>query len=59
MDKKYRWKLQILWAGDWRTIMESDDRRILVEYADSCSGDVQLRITDTLEEVKQNGRKRH
>ena len=54
---KYRWQLQILWGGDWRTIMESDDRRILTEYARKCGRDLQMRIHDTNEEVKTNGRR--
>jgi len=56
MDKKYRWQLQIMWGGDWRTIMESDDRRILTEYAERCRKDLRMRIRDT-EEVKKDGRR--
>ena len=57
MDKKYRWKLQILWGGDWRTIMESDDRKMLAEYARQCPDDLELRIIDAEEEVKARGRR--
>ena len=57
MDKKYHWRLEILWAGEWRTIMESDYRRDLVEYASRCAEDLNLRIVDSLEEVKKNGRR--
>ena len=59
MDKKYQWKLQILWAGGWRTIMESDKRAVLSAYMESCPEGLQLRIIDTTEEVKPNGRRRH
>jgi len=57
MNRQYRWKLQIYWAGDWRTIMEHDDRHVLVEYAQSCAEDLQLRIIDTQEEVKARDRR--
>ena len=50
-----RWKLQVFWAGDWRTIMESDDRITLAKYARSCPDDLQLRIIDAEEEVKAHG----
>lgn len=60
MNEKYLWKLQIYWCGNWRTIMESDDRRELAQYAEQCADDVQLRIIDTTtEEVKAHGRRRH
>ena len=50
-----RWKLQVFWAGDWRTIMESDDRVMLAKYARSCPDDLRLRIIDAEEEVKAHG----
>ena len=56
MDKR-RWKLQVFWCGDWRTIMESDKRYELAQYAESCPDDLKLRIIDTTEEVKSNGRR--
>ena len=56
-EKKYRWKLQIYWAGDWRTIIQSDKRLDLVQYANSCSEDIELRIIDAEEEVKARGRR--
>lgn len=57
MDRSKRWKLQIYWSGDWRTIMESDKRYELVQYAETCPGDLELRIIDATEEVKSNGRR--
>jgi hypothetical protein len=57
MDKKNRWKLQIFWCGDWRTIMESDDRHILMEYAQTCAEDTKLKILDTSEEVSKRDRR--
>lgn len=56
-DKKFRWKLQIFWSGEWRTIMESDTRKILAEYAGQCNKDLELRIIDAEEEVKPRGRR--
>ena len=56
-DKKFRWKLQLFWYGDWRTIMESDDRKILAEYAQRCPKDLELKIIDAEEEVKAHGRR--
>lgn len=59
MDKKKRWKLQIYWDGDWRTILESDARHELVTYANSCAEDLEIRIIDSSEEeVKKHGRRR-
>ena len=58
MDKKYRWKLQIYWDGNWRTVLESEKRIELSRYAESCPEDLQLRIIDSTEEVKANGRRR-
>lgn len=57
MDKKFRWKLQVYWAGGWRTIIESDKRYELVQYADTCPDDLELRIIDSTEEVKKDGRR--
>jgi hypothetical protein len=57
MDRKKRWRLQILWGGDWRTIMESDERHMLVEYASRCADDLEMRIQDTNEDVKKNDRR--
>lgn len=59
MDKKKRWKLQILWCGDWRTILEADDRHILTDYANVCSDDVEMRILDTMEEEVNKRDRRH
>ena len=56
-DKKYRWKLQLFWYGEWRTIMESDSRKILAEYAGQCGKDLELQIIDAEEEVKPRGRR--
>ena len=59
-EKKYQWKLQIFWAGGWRTILESDKRKELVDYAAQCPEDLEMRIIDTTtEEVKAHGRRRH
>lgn len=56
-DKK-EWRLQIYWQGGWRTIMDSDNRKELVEYARSCPEDLQLRILNkNEEEVKARGRR--
>ena len=57
MDKKYRWKLQIYWDMEWRTVLESDKRSELSRYAESCSEDLELRIIDSTEEVKSHGRR--
>lgn len=57
MDKNRRWKLQIFWGGDWRTILESDDRHDLTEYAQHCAEDLQLRIQDAEEEVRKRDRR--
>ena len=57
MINSKRWKLQVYWSGGWRTIMESDKRHELVQYAESCPGDLELRIIDAMEEVKSNGRR--
>jgi hypothetical protein len=57
MDKKRHWKLQIFWCGDWRTILESDDRHDLTEYAEHCAEDLQLRIQDAEEEVRKRDRR--
>ena len=46
-----------MWGGDWRTIMESDDRKMLAEYARQCLDDLELRIIDAEEEVKARGRR--
>jgi hypothetical protein len=54
-ENKYRWILQILWDGHWRTIMEHEERKVLVEYAYSCPRDLELRIIDSTEEVKAHG----
>ena len=56
-ERKPRWKLQIFWGGDWRTIMENENRVELAQYASSCPDDLQLRIIDTEEEVKARGRR--
>lgn len=57
MTGSKRWKLQVYWGGGWRTIMESDKRQDLVQYAESCPADLELRIIDATEEVKSNGRR--
>lgn len=58
MNKQKKWKLQVFYGGDWRTIMEGDARHELVEYANSCAEDVQLRIIDSSEEeVNKHGRR--
>ena len=55
---KTRFELQIYWQGGWRTILKNDSRKPLAEYAQSCSGENQLRIIDTEEEeVKRHGRR--
>ena len=60
MDKRKRWKLQVFWANDWRTIIESDARHELVEYTQSCAEDLQFRIVDNDEEEgEKHGRRRH
>ena len=57
-EKKYLWKLQIYWQGGWRTIMGSDKRSDLSEYASKCPNELEMRIIDTTqEEVKSNGRR--
>lgn len=58
MDKK-RWKLQLMWSGSWRTILESDKRTELSDYARTCPDDLEMRIIDSTEEEKNNGRRRH
>jgi len=57
MTKGKQWKLQIHWGGKWRTILENDDRKPLVEYAEICPDHLRLRIIDSKEE-KEDGRRR-
>ena len=55
MDRKCRWMLQIYWHGKWKTIMEHNERHVLVQYADSnTANDVNMRIIDALEEEKRS-----
>lgn len=57
-DKKWRWILQIRWAGEWRTLWGCDKRVDLVQYIEQCPPDLELRITDSLEEeVNARGRR--
>ena len=57
MTKDKPWKLQIYWHGGWRTILESEYRKPLVEYAETCPENLQLRIIDSKED-KEHGRRR-
>ncbi len=57
MTKDKPWKLQIYWHGGWRTILESEYRKPLVEYAETCPDHLELRIIDSKEE-KEHGKRR-
>ena len=50
-----RWELQIFWAGKWRTILRSNKRSELAEYAVTCPEHLQIRIRDTREEGEKRG----
>ena len=56
---KTRWMLQIYWEGAWRTILDSDERKVLAEYARGCPDDLDLRIinSDEEDEVRKRGRR--
>ena len=57
MDKP-KWTLYIWWNGEWRRLWGSEKRVALVEYAEGCPEEIQLRIMDSEEEkeVKKYGR---
>ena len=52
-----RWRLEVLYSDKWRKLWCSDKRIELVEYAEQCGKDIQVRIVDTLEEEMENGRR--
>ena len=56
-NDRHRYQLLILYLGEWRKVMESDERKMLVEYANTCK--METRIIDTTEEVNEYGNKRH
>lgn len=55
--KNKRWLLQVFWAGEWRDIMQSDERHVLAKYMQSCPDDLEVRIVDTQEGVKARDRR--
>jgi hypothetical protein len=57
--KKWRWTLQILWGGDWRTLFGCDKRIELARYIEECPKDLELRIIDNLEEEVKARARRH
>lgn len=56
-NDRNRYRLEILFQGEWRKVVESDDRKMLSEYANICR--METRIIDTTEEVNEYGHKRH
>ena len=54
-----RFKLQVHYGGDWRTVMESEFRYEVVNYAMQCGDDVVIRIVDTKEEKVEKDGRRH
>lgn len=58
-DKKYRYRLEVSWAGDWRKLWSSDKRLELDQYVASCRDPtLRFRVVDTLyEEVNEHGRR--
>lgn len=58
-DKKYRYRLEVEWSGEWRKLWGSDKRIELDQYVASCRDpNLRFQVVDTLfEEVNERGRR--